>query len=56
MAERKCMALKTSITNDRGAVVFPCPGCGETDIIRSKRARQIVAKYTCSKCGFCGPN
>lgn len=45
-----------SIANDVGSVQFPCPQCGEEMIVRSKNARQIVTKYTCSKCGFEGPN
>ncbi|MFT4326357.1 MAG: zinc finger domain-containing protein [Candidatus Woesearchaeota archaeon] len=52
--ETKCSATKKSITNDTGAVSFPCPMCGEK-IIRSRFARQTVAKYVCS-CGFTGPN
>ena len=45
-----------SITNDVGAVQFPCPQCLEEVIVRSRNARQIVAKYVCPKCGFEGPN
>jgi Zn-ribbon RNA-binding protein len=56
MAILECSALKTNIANDRGAVVFDCPNCGEHKIVRSKRAREIIAKYTCPSCGFTGPN
>ncbi|MFT4250206.1 MAG: zinc finger domain-containing protein [Candidatus Woesearchaeota archaeon] len=45
-----------SVANDNGAVSFPCPACGEEVITRSMSSRQIVVKYTCSKCGFEGPN
>lgn len=57
MADEKavCASSKKRIANVAGSVQFPCPGCGET-IVRSKDARQIAAKYTCSKCGFEGPN
>lgn len=49
-------ATQENITNDRGSVRFPCPNCGEAEIIRSSRERKNVVKYTCPKCGFTGPN
>lgn len=55
-AAKKCLATNVRITNDKGAVVFKCPNCKDYEIVRSKNARQIVAKYTCPKCGFVGPN
>jgi len=54
MAEKKCTATKLNITNDVSSVSFPCPSCGEL-IVRSKKARQNVIPYKCSKCGFVGP-
>lgn len=56
METKKCLAMNKTITNDKGSVTFKCPKCKEYDIVRSKSARQIVAKYTCPKCGFTGPN
>ena len=53
---KKCLATNVRITNDKGAVTFKCPNCNDYEIVRSKNARQIVAKYTCPKCGFTGPN
>ncbi|MBN1645572.1 DUF1610 domain-containing protein [Candidatus Woesearchaeota archaeon] len=52
----QCISCKTNIANDRGSVKFLCPGCGKHEIIRCKKCRQIVAKYTCPECGFEGPN
>ncbi len=49
-------ATKASITNDKGAVSFPCPKCGDSEIVRSRSERENVVKYTCEKCGFTGPN
>ena len=49
-------AANVSVANDNGAVVFPCPECGKEEIVRSMNSREIVVKYTCSKCGFEGPN
>ncbi|HII16860.1 TPA: RNA-binding protein [Candidatus Woesearchaeota archaeon] len=51
-----CISSKRRITNDTGAVQFPCPSCGKETIVRSKQAREIVAPYTCPSCGFTGPN
>ena len=52
----KCISTGKSITNDRGSVIFDCPGCGKQKIIRSYGSRQISAQYTCPECGFVGPN
>ncbi|MFT4311023.1 MAG: zinc finger domain-containing protein [Candidatus Woesearchaeota archaeon] len=54
-ALKKCTSTNTRITNDSGSVVFKCPKCGH-EIVRSKKARQIVARYVCPSCGFEGPN
>ncbi|HIH38424.1 RNA-binding protein [Candidatus Woesearchaeota archaeon] len=50
-----CISSKQKVANDRSAVVFPCPGCGE-QIVRSKTARMLASPYKCQKCGFEGPN
>ena len=54
--EKKSTATKANLANDRGAVVFRCPKCGETEIVRTSNERANAVKYTCSKCGFTGPN
>ena len=51
-----CISCKKRITNDPGSTKFPCPKCGEYEIIRCKNCREIVAKYKCPLCGFIGPN
>ena len=57
MSDQKlCTSCKKRITNTVGTAVFPCPKCAKEDIIRCAHCREIVAKYTCSKCGFTGPN
>lgn len=48
--------LGNSITNTTGSVRFLCPKCKEQEIVRSRNERETVAKYTCEKCGFTGPN
>ena len=48
--------LGNNIANTSGSVTFKCPKCQENDIVRSRNEREIVSKYTCSKCGFIGPN
>ncbi len=50
-----CQAVKQDITNDTGAVRFPCPSCAKNEIIRSSFARKNAIQYTCA-CGFTGPN
>ena len=52
----KGIATKQNIVNEVGSVKFKCPNCGDYEIIRTLRERNIVAKYTCPKCGFIGPN
>ena len=51
-----CTSCKKRISNDTGATRFKCPSCSKVEIIRCKHCRQIAAKYTCSDCGFTGPN
>ncbi len=34
---------------------FPCPGCGESVIVRCYSCRQISIPYKCEKCGRQGP-
>ena len=48
--------MGTEITNDKGSVIFDCPGCGKQKIVRSYNARQISAQYVCPECDFVGPN
>ena len=56
MKEIYCSSTKERIANDEGNAQFPCPKCGEETIVRSARARKLGMKYSCSKCGFTGPN
>lgn len=43
------------LTNDLGGVTFMCPSCGDAEISRSKKARELGKEYKCPKCGFIGP-
>lgn len=52
----ECSSTNVKITNIQGTVRFKCPSCGEAEIVRSKKAREIAMKYTCPNCGFEGPN
>jgi predicted RNA-binding Zn-ribbon protein involved in translation (DUF1610 family) len=49
-------SLGNNIANTTGSVRFMCPRCQEAEIVRSRNERETVAKYTCPKCGFVGPN
>lgn len=50
-----CNSCKKEITNETGAVEFPCPQCGKSIIIRCEHCREVVATYSCPSCGFEGP-
>ncbi len=39
-----------------GSVVFDCPACDKSKIIRCNNCRNNAIKYKCSECGFEGPN
>ncbi len=39
-----------------GTVKFACPQCGGVQVTRTPHERTTVIKYTCSQCGFVGPN
>jgi Zn-ribbon RNA-binding protein len=56
MEELICLSTKTKITNNLGSTKFMCPNCGEYEIVRSKKARELAIKYICPKCKFEGPN
>ncbi|MBT5021661.1 RNA-binding protein [Candidatus Woesearchaeota archaeon] len=56
MAEDVCSSCKRRVSNMPGTVKFACPNCGDSEITRCTQCRKIVAKYTCPKCGFVGPN
>lgn len=52
----ECSSTKVKTTNLTGTTSFLCPNCGKATIVRSKKARELVIKYTCPECGFEGPN
>jgi Zn-ribbon RNA-binding protein len=51
-----CTSCKKRVTNKGGTTLFPCPACAKTEIVRCEDCRKIAAKYTCTECGFTGPN
>jgi|APSaa5957512576_1039674.scaffolds.fasta_scaffold505716_1 Zn-ribbon RNA-binding protein len=51
-----CSSCKKNVTNLKGTTTFMCPSCNKGKIVRCKECRVIAAKYTCSECGFTGPN
>jgi hypothetical protein len=55
MTEAKYDEYGDKIINERGGITFKCPACGDTEISRSKRARELSKEYVCPKCGFVGP-
>ncbi len=55
MAEVMYDEYGTKLVNESGDVRFMCPKCGEAEIARSRKARELSRSYTCPKCGFVGP-
>jgi hypothetical protein len=51
-----CTSCKKRITNETGRVIFPCPKCGEENIVRCAQCRKLAVEFKCKKCGFIGPN
>ncbi|MBT7903285.1 RNA-binding protein [Candidatus Woesearchaeota archaeon] len=51
-----CISCKKKVSNLAGTARFPCPNCGDSEITRCPNCRKLVAKYTCPKCKFDGPN
>lgn len=43
------------MVNEAGNITFKCPNCGEVEISRSRKARELSKEYTCPKCEFVGP-
>jgi predicted RNA-binding Zn-ribbon protein involved in translation (DUF1610 family) len=52
----QCSSTKRELTNDQGSVVFKCPNCLKSDIVRSHQSRVLATKYVCPSCQFQGPN
>ncbi|MFT4244670.1 MAG: zinc finger domain-containing protein [Candidatus Woesearchaeota archaeon] len=42
------------LINEPAHITFKCPMC-DAEISRSREARILGKKYTCSGCGFVGP-
>ncbi len=53
--ENKCTSCRKEI-NESGAVIFKCPSCTESKIVRCRHCREIASKYVCQNCSFTGPN
>ncbi|HLG24702.1 MAG TPA: zinc finger domain-containing protein [Candidatus Nanoarchaeia archaeon] len=51
-----CISCSKRITNTIGSTKFMCPKCAKNEIVRCDHCRQIAAKYSCTSCGFEGPN
>ena len=52
----QCSSCKTELTNNKGSTSFKCPSCGDGDIKRCHKCRELGTKYACAKCEFEGPN
>ena len=52
----KCGSCGKSLSNEVGGVLFKCPSCDKSDVVRCYNCRQNAATYECGGCGFKGPN
>ncbi len=55
MVDVKFDEYGNKIINESASITFKCPKCFDTEISRSKNARELSKEYTCPKCGFIGP-
>lgn len=55
MVDAKYDDFGAKLVNEAGDITFKCPSCGEAEISRTKKSRELSREYTCPKCGFVGP-
>jgi len=55
MSETKCSSCNSDISVVPNSIIFKCPNCGKTTIVRCGKCRRMVVKYKCESCGFEGP-
>jgi predicted RNA-binding Zn-ribbon protein involved in translation (DUF1610 family) len=51
----RCTSCNVEIKAKENFVIFKCPNCGKTTIVRCASCKASGRKYTCSECGFVGP-
>ncbi len=54
MAPDECVTCGKNREAAESFVVFPCPGCGDEEVARCRRCKQLRNAYECD-CGFAGP-
>ena len=55
MGSSFCISCKKDISTIENSVVFECPGCGKSEIVRCGNCRKLVVSYNCPDCEFEGP-
>ncbi|MEM5815009.1 MAG: zinc finger domain-containing protein [Candidatus Aenigmatarchaeota archaeon] len=55
MDRMRCNSCNTNVNTKSNFVIFSCPNCGESKIIRCNSCKALNIKYVCPKCGFVGP-
>lgn len=55
MVEIKFDDFNNKMINDSANITFKCPNCGEVEISRSRKSRELSKEYICPKCSFVGP-
>jgi Zn-ribbon RNA-binding protein len=51
----RCNSCNVEIKAKENFVMFSCPKCGKTTIVRCKSCKADGRKYVCGECGFTGP-
>ena len=50
MVEAKFDELGNKLVNEVGNITFKCPNCGDFEISRTRKARELSKEYVCQKC------
>jgi predicted RNA-binding Zn-ribbon protein involved in translation (DUF1610 family) len=53
--EIRCTSCNRNIVGQERFARFPCPLCGNIEIVRCETCRSLSVTYKCKKCGFEGP-
>ncbi len=50
-----CSCCNRPVGSGEIATRFPCPNCGQFEIVRCQTCKKISNTYRCPRCGFEGP-
>jgi predicted RNA-binding Zn-ribbon protein involved in translation (DUF1610 family) len=55
MGKKFCISCKKDVSTIENPVIFGCPQCGKSEILRCGNCRKLAVEYKCPECGFEGP-